>query len=100
MRDLAKEMERQASEAGAAGDPYHHGASVSDTGPRLLKRREVEAITGLSKSHLYDLMKRGLFPLPVRISTKAVGWVSHEVHAWVAARIAVRDGAANGKGDR
>ena len=76
--------------AGALGG----GGAHSSTGTRLLRRKEVEATTGLSKSHIYDLMKRGLFPLPVPLSAKAVGWVSSEVQAWCADRIAQRDQAA------
>ena len=44
--------------AGALGG----GGAHTSTGTRLLRRKEVEATTGLSKSHIYDLMKRGLFP--------------------------------------
>ena len=41
---------------------------------RLLKRPAVLDRTGLSKSHLYFLIKHGLFPAPVNVSAKAVGW--------------------------
>ena len=76
-----------------AGDIIGGGGAHTSTGTRLLRRKEVEATTGLSKSHIYDLMKRGLFPLPVPLSTKAVAWVSSEVQAWCADRIAQRDRA-------
>ena len=34
---------------------------------RLLRRREVEDMTGLSRSSIYRLMKLGLFPRPVKV---------------------------------
>jgi prophage regulatory protein len=86
--DIAKEKQRQASEAGAQGDPYHHGRG------RLPRRKEVEATTGLSKSAIYDLVKRSLFPPPVRLPPQAVAWVEGEVHQWIAERIAARDQVA------
>ena len=41
---------------------------------RLLRRREVEEITGMSRSSIYRLMKKGKFPRRVRIGSKAVRW--------------------------
>ena len=61
---------------------------------RLLKRPEVESTTGLSKSHIYELMTRGAFPRAVRLGPKSVAWVDGEVRQWIADRIADRDGKA------
>jgi len=33
-----------------------------------LRRREVEAVTGVSRSALYAMMSRGEFPRPVKIT--------------------------------
>ena len=51
---------------------------------RLLKRPEVEALTGLSRSSIYLRMKRGDFPAPVRISTNSVAWRASDVDEWIA----------------
>ncbi len=51
----------------------------------LLRRPEVENRTGLSRSTLYDWMKRGNFPLPVRLGTRLVAWRESEVTAWLEA---------------
>ena len=60
------------------------------TGPtpqtRLLKRREVEQLTGLGKSTIYDLMARGLFPRPVQISAHAVRWHLDEILHYIRTR--------------
>lgn len=57
----------------------------------ILRRKQVEARTGLSRSTIYDLMRDGHFPKPVSLGSQAVGWVESEVGAWVEARIAARD---------
>jgi prophage regulatory protein len=50
---------------------------------RLLRRREVEAMTRLSRSTIYELMARGTFPRPVRIGLRAVAWREDAVAAWI-----------------
>jgi prophage regulatory protein len=60
----------------------------------VLRRAEVERVTGLPRSTIYDYMARGLFPRPVRLGARSVGWLEREVLAWQAARLAERDGAA------
>lgn len=61
--------------------------------PRVLRRPEVEAITGLSRSTIYQYMQSGMFPRPIRLGAKAVGWLESEVHAWIEARTAERNAA-------
>ena len=61
---------------------------------RLLRRRDVEALTGLRCSTLYDLMAAGRFPKPVSIGPRAVAWVDTEIAEWQEARIAERDSGA------
>lgn len=53
---------------------------------RLLTRQEIENLTGLSRSTLYRLMRRGAFPEPIRIGLKAVRWPEPEIDAWLADR--------------
>lgn len=57
----------------------------------ILRRPEVEARTGLPRSTMYDWISRGVFPAPVTLGAKAVGWLEHEIDAWVESRIAERD---------
>ena len=57
----------------------------------ILRRREVEARTGLGCSTIYDGIKAGTFPAPIQLGPKSVGWVESEINAWLAARIAARD---------
>jgi len=58
---------------------------------RILRRDEVEQKTGFKRSHIYNLMKAGLFPQCRRIGTRAVGWDSLEIEQWVEDRLSIRD---------
>ena len=54
----------------------------------ILRRKQVEARTGLSRSPIYARIKAGTFPKPVRLgSGRAVGWVEGEIDAWLADQI-------------
>ena len=65
---------------------YEAIASYRASNPRLLRRPEVEARTGLSRSTLYDWMKRGDFPQPVKLGTRLVAWRESDVTAWLESR--------------
>lgn len=54
----------------------------------LIRRKDVQAQTGLARSTLYKLMASGDFPAPVRITAKAVAWTRSDVDSWIAGRIA------------
>ena len=53
----------------------------------ILRRKQVEARTGLSRSTIYLRMSQRLWPRPVAIGIRAVGWLDSEVDALNAARI-------------
>ncbi len=53
----------------------------------FLRLPEVKAMTGLSKSSLYALIKEKSFPAPVRLGARAVAWVRSEVRQWAAERV-------------
>lgn len=61
---------------------------------RFLRQKEVVSATGLPAPTLYDFMKSGQFPKPVKIGPRRVAWLESEVTAWKIARIAERDGTA------
>ncbi|RZS47501.1 helix-turn-helix transcriptional regulator [Sphaerotilus mobilis] len=60
----------------------------------LLRLDQVEAITGLKKSSIYNLMKAGKFVQPVRITSRCTAWPASQVEAWVQSRIAEAAGKA------
>ena len=67
---------------------------------RFLRRAEVERITGLGRSTIYDKMAAGEFPKCVPLTGGAVGWRQSEIAAWQAERVAARDAAASASGVR
>jgi prophage regulatory protein len=59
---------------------------------RLIKLGEVLSICAMSRSSMYDAIKKGQFPAPVKLSTRSCAWVKSEVLQWVESRIeAARD---------
>ena len=50
---------------------------------RLISRREVERLTSLSRSTLYDLIRKQHFPAPVKVSERRSAWVQWEIEAWI-----------------
>jgi prophage regulatory protein len=69
------------------------GDIVGSSGPRFIRRRVVENITGLGCSTIYEYMAEGRFPKPVKLSKFSVAWIEQEVRDWMADRIAERDGS-------
>lgn len=53
----------------------------------LLRLPDVEARTGLRRSHLYSLAARGEFPKPLKLGDRASAWIEREVSDWINARI-------------
>ena len=49
---------------------------------RFLRRKEVEAATGLSKPTIYRQMGEGTFPKPKVIGLRAVAWRESDISAW------------------
>jgi prophage regulatory protein len=59
---------------------------------RVLRRKDVEKRTGLSRSTIYLFMKGGCFPRPINLGPRSVGWLENEIEAWLQSRIQARDG--------
>lgn len=58
---------------------------------RIIRLKEVQALTGLSRSTIYDHMKAKNFPQPVKLGSHSVGWVESEVQDWIGHLIEARD---------
>lgn len=54
----------------------------------ILRRKQVQVRTGLSRSTIYERMKTGAFPKPVSLGPRAVGWIEAEIDRWLSERIA------------
>ena len=54
---------------------------------RILRRKQLEARLGLSRSTIYAKVAAGELPPPIRLGTgRAVGWVEGEIDQWLAAQ--------------
>ena len=49
----------------------------------ILRRTQVEQIIGLSRSTIYSMMSHGLFPKPIRLGQRAVGWRQSVIMEWL-----------------
>lgn len=70
-------------------------AAATQTPTTILRRKQVEARVGLSRSSIYERMRYNpkrpgdfdpTFPKPIPLGLKAVGWIEAEVEAWLAAQ--------------
>lgn len=61
---------------------------------RMLRLDEVVAMTGLSRSSLYAMAKRGDFPKQIQIGPRAVRWDSRAVESWLAEKLGESSEAA------
>jgi prophage regulatory protein len=64
------------------------------TAPAFERLPSVKARTGLSRSEIYRRVSEGTFPRHVKLGEHTSGWVRSEIDAWIAGRIALRDGGA------
>lgn len=71
-------------------------AKQFQSAPTIIRRKHVEARTGLSRSSIYARLRQNpkrpedydpTFPQPVNIGAKAVGWIESEIDAWISAQI-------------
>ncbi|MDO8862306.1 AlpA family transcriptional regulator [Haliea sp. E1-2-M8] len=53
---------------------------------------EVKAKSGLGSSSIYAGVADKTFPAPIKIGPRASAWLESEIDAWIAARVAERDG--------
>lgn len=66
----------------------------------FLRLPKVKALTGLSKSSLYELIRDNNFPAPIHLGPRTVAWVSSEVRQWAAERISASRAALPHQGVR
>ncbi|PHV11507.1 helix-turn-helix transcriptional regulator [Chitinimonas sp. BJB300] len=62
--------------------------------PTIIRRKQLETRTGLSRSAIYDKLNPhsprhdATFPTQISLGGDSVGWVESEVNAWIESRIA------------
>lgn len=48
----------------------------------FLRLKQVKAVTGMSRSWIYEAIRRGEFPASISLSARAVAWDSSSVAGW------------------
>lgn len=72
----------------------HRGSlskSAEDNKYTLLRIGEVSRQTGLPETSIYDAIRAGTFPPPVKIAARSSAWVKEEIDQWIEERIATRN---------
>lgn len=57
---------------------------------RILRLPEVISRVGLKRASIYQYISASNFPKPVSLGPRAVGWLEHEIDAWLDKRIQMR----------
>lgn len=60
--------------------------------PDILRIKDVVRRTALGRTTILEQVAEGTFPRPIKLSKRAVGWLSAEVDKWLVERMAARDG--------
>lgn len=50
---------------------------------RFIRLKDVLAICGKSRSSIYDAIKKGEFPRPVKLQGRSSAWIKSEIEQWV-----------------
>jgi prophage regulatory protein len=53
---------------------------------KILRQKDVQKITGLSRSTIYRHINAGTFPAPVKLTERLIGWHSSAISEWMASR--------------
>ncbi|MBB6590549.1 AlpA family transcriptional regulator [Ralstonia solanacearum] len=59
-------------------------AEQIQTALTIMRRRQVEAATGLSRSSIYQRIKERTFPAAIQLGPRAVGWRAGDIEAFLA----------------
>jgi len=86
------ESERAGNAQSSFAEPKEDSSNLEDV--IFLRLPQVKAVTGLSKTSLYTLIRDRNFPAPVRLGPRAVAWVRSEVKRWAANRVLASRSAA------
>jgi prophage regulatory protein len=64
-------------------------AAVVQSPQVILRRTQVQARTGISRSGIYQKMADGEFPKSISLGPRAVGWLESSIDTWIQSRIAL-----------
>ena len=93
-----RSLDRVGQSSAVAPRPATVGTAQAPSGARvlplkLLRFPVVREMTGLSRSTIWRLERRGEFPRHHRIAPNVVAWVEEDVIGWIEERTAARQSA-------
>lgn len=53
---------------------------------KILRLRDVKQQIGLGRSSIYQMVKDGVFPKPVYLSCRSIGWHACDICEWLQAK--------------
>jgi prophage regulatory protein len=68
----------------------YESSARDSSGPaelRFIRLKEVLAICGKSRSSVYEAIKKGEFPAPIKLRGRSSAWIKSEVLQWAEACI-------------
>jgi predicted DNA-binding transcriptional regulator AlpA len=71
-------------------------SSMTEARPyRLVRERDLPVYAGLRRTQIAELIRRGEFPRPIKLSDggRAKAWLEEELLSWQRQRLASRDAA-------
>jgi prophage regulatory protein len=71
--------------------------ATQPTPQQFLRLNGVTKRIGISGSSVWNFVKAGTFPSPIKLSPNCTAWVTAEVDQWAADRIAASRKAAKGQ---
>lgn len=63
---------------------------------RIIRLKEVIGSTGLARSTIYKFVSVGVFPKPISLGDRCVGWLESEVQDWILGKVKERDLSTGG----
>lgn len=62
---------------------YSRDSAQASTNKIILRLDSVLTRTGLSRSSIYNQINQGIFPKPVALGPRAVGWRESDINDWI-----------------
>ena len=57
----------------------------------MIKLKDVQRITSLSRSSIYAYIYKGIFPTQVKLGARSVAWLESDIQSWVESKINARN---------
>ena len=63
---------------------------MSNSSDQILRFKEVMSRVSLGRSSIYHLIKKGIFPRPIKLGERSVGWLETDIKTFLGKRVQER----------